>query len=161
MPFVNWHIFTVCVCVHAPSDFLPFKVSRALPHEASAITVAYVLYSCTSSLRILEHLWEVGSAGIRYVPFQTRKLKGQRERRRPQCSFSVSHSTLPGCLFCIPWHFVKGTKRSSLVNPTKKNPWVLKYTFKDEGELLDLLNSFGRSHSGDSLAVLENSIFYF
>ena len=36
-------------CVRAPSDFLPFKVSRALPHQASGITVAYVLYSSTSS----------------------------------------------------------------------------------------------------------------
>ena len=42
-------------CVHAPSDFLPFKVSRALPHQASGITVL-MFYT---HLQVLTESWSI------------------------------------------------------------------------------------------------------
>lgn len=160
MPAVNWRICTVCV-LH-----LTFSPSRYLElYHIKLLASLWLMFY--THLQVLIESWSISGRwavqGFAMCLFKEGNLRVRGRGGVPSVlSFSFSHSTSPGCLFCIPWHFVKGTERSSLVNPTKKKKnWVLKYTFKDGGELLDLFNSFGRSHSGDSLAVLENPIVYF
>ena len=115
------HCVCVCVCVCARVLHLTFSLSRCLElshikHHCLCFTLIYMF-----SLNLGASMGG-GQCRDCYAPFQTRKLKVQRQRRRPQCSISFSGtcSTSPGCLSCIPWNFVKGTKRSSLVNPAKK-----------------------------------------
>lgn len=118
MSAVNWRICTVCVLhlTFSPSRYLELYHIKLL---ASLWLMFYTHLQVLIESSSISGRWAV--QGFAMCLFKEGNLRVRGRGGVPSVlSFSFSHSTSPGCLFCIPWHFVKGTERSSLVNPTKK-----------------------------------------